>query len=123
MNTVAGNEILVLDAPERYPQLNVYGLNPGLIATEIRSNYMGHNKWVFAIMEGAIRVFSQRPEGYARRIVPLLVSPDIKGASGALFGKKGRAILPSDGMAESHRARYRAASDALLARALEGAPG
>jgi len=117
MNTVAGNEILVLEAPKQYPQLNVYGLNPGLIATQIRSNYMGHNKWAFAIMEGAIRLFSQSPEAYARRIVPLMVSPDLDGVSGALFDSKGRAILPSEGMTERYRKQFLAASDALLARA------
>lgn len=120
MNTVAGNEILVLEAPEQYPQLNVYGLNPGLISTQIRSNYMGHNKWAFAFMEGVIRLFFQRPEAYARRIVPLMVSPDLERVSGTLFDSKGRAILPSKGMSRGYRKQFMAASEALLARASGG---
>lgn len=31
MNTVAGDEMLVLDAARRFPQVNVFGLNPKLI--------------------------------------------------------------------------------------------
>ena len=119
MNTVAGNEILVLDAPQRYPRLNVYGLNPGLIATDIRSNYMGHRKWLFSLVEVAIRLFSQDPETYARRIVPLMVSPDLEDASGVLFDSKGRAVMPSEGMTESHRMHFMAGSDRLLARAID----
>jgi NAD(P)-dependent dehydrogenase (short-subunit alcohol dehydrogenase family) len=41
MNTVAGNEILVLDAAERYPHANFFGLNPGFVTTNIRSNLLG----------------------------------------------------------------------------------
>jgi hypothetical protein len=29
MNTVAGNEALVIDGAARYPGVNFYGLNPG----------------------------------------------------------------------------------------------
>ncbi len=28
MNTVAGNEMLVLDAAKRYPNASIFGLNP-----------------------------------------------------------------------------------------------
>ena len=41
MNTVAGNEMLVLDAPTRYPNATFFGLNPGLIKTNIRDNFLG----------------------------------------------------------------------------------
>lgn len=41
MNTVAGNEALVLDAVRRYPDVDFFGLNPGLIKTNIRSNVLG----------------------------------------------------------------------------------
>ena len=41
MNTVAGNEMLVLDAAKRYPHATFFGLNPGLIRTEIRDIYLG----------------------------------------------------------------------------------
>ena len=41
MNTVAVNEALELDGAKRYPHIGVYGLNPGLIKTDIRNNYLG----------------------------------------------------------------------------------
>ncbi len=37
INTVAGNEVLVLDATGRYPQFGAFGLNPGLIKTNIHA--------------------------------------------------------------------------------------
>ena len=41
MNTVAGNEMLVLDAAKRYPDASFFGLNPGFISTNICSNLLG----------------------------------------------------------------------------------
>jgi hypothetical protein len=117
MNTVAGNEILVLDAARRYPHLNVYGINPGLVKTNIRSNFLGHRKLVFGMMEGIIGLLTPTPAQYARRIAPLLVSPDIEQHSGALFDSKARAILPSEGLTEEYRRKFTVASEALLTRA------
>jgi NAD(P)-dependent dehydrogenase (short-subunit alcohol dehydrogenase family) len=117
MNTVAGNEILVLDAARRYPHLNVFGINPGLVKTNIRSNFLGHRKFVFSLLEGLIGLLTPTPAQYARRMTPLLVSPDIEPYSGALFGSKARAILPSKGLSEEYRRKFTAASEALLVRA------
>jgi NAD(P)-dependent dehydrogenase (short-subunit alcohol dehydrogenase family) len=116
MNTVAGNEILVLDAARRYPHLNVYGVNPGLVKTNIRSNFMGHHKFVFSLLEGIIGLLTPSPAQYASRMTPLLVSPDIEPHGGALFDQKARAILPSEGLTDAHMRQFIAASDALLAR-------
>ncbi|MDR0776747.1 MAG: SDR family NAD(P)-dependent oxidoreductase [Azonexus sp.] len=116
MNTVAGNEILVLDAARRYPHLNVYGVNPGLVKTNIRSNFLGHRKFVFSLLEGIIGLLTPSPAQYARRMAPLLVSPAIEPHSGALFDNKARAILPSEGLTEAHIRKFTAVSEALLAR-------
>ncbi len=115
MNTVAGNEMLVLDAVKRYPHLDSFGLNPGLVKTNIRSNFLGRSRF-FGLIEGLIGMFNPTPEEYAGRIVPLLVTPDIEGRSGALFDRKGQAILPSAGLSEAHIGRFLAASEALVAR-------
>jgi NAD(P)-dependent dehydrogenase (short-subunit alcohol dehydrogenase family) len=117
MNTVAGNEILVLDAARRYPHLNVFGINPGLVKTNIRSNLLGHKKLVSGLLEGLIGLLTPTPARYARRMVPLLVSPDIEYHSGTMFDKKAKAIAPSDGLTEAHMRKFIAASEALLARA------
>lgn len=51
MNTVAGNEAFVLNAAKLYPSVNFFGLNPGIISTNIRSNLMGRNTFRFRLME------------------------------------------------------------------------
>jgi NAD(P)-dependent dehydrogenase (short-subunit alcohol dehydrogenase family) len=116
-NTVAGNEALVLDAARRCPQLDVFGLNPGLIKTSIRSNFLGEGSLKHRVMEGILGLIMQSPESYARQIVPLLVSPQIAGFSGAMFNGKGKAILPSSVFAEDYVDEYIAASEGLAQRA------
>jgi hypothetical protein len=41
MNTVAANEALVLGAAPRYPGIILYGLNPGLVKSDVRSHFLG----------------------------------------------------------------------------------
>lgn len=115
MNTVAGNEILVLDAAQRYPHLDSFGLNPGLVKTNIRSNFLGKSRF-FRLLEGLIGTFNPSPEQYATRIVPLLVTPDIEGRSGAMFDRKARAIRPSAGLTEARIQKFLIASEALVVR-------
>jgi hypothetical protein len=43
-NTVVGNESLVKEFAS-IPKVKAYGLNPGLIATDIRSNFLGKDSW------------------------------------------------------------------------------
>jgi NAD(P)-dependent dehydrogenase (short-subunit alcohol dehydrogenase family) len=116
MNTVAGNEMLVLNAAKRYPNATFFGLNPGLIKTNIRSNLMGADTLRFRLMEWMIGLFTPSPETYAKRITPLLISPDIESHSGAMFDRKGQAILPSPGLTDSHVNAFIAASEALVSR-------
>lgn len=122
MNTVAGNEMLVLDGAKRYTDINVYGLNPGLIKTAIRTNFMGGNKFLFALLEGAIGVVTPSAHVYAQQIAPLLFSNDIERRSGALFNRKGQAIVPSDGMTAAHISAFLAESQALADKALAALP-
>jgi NAD(P)-dependent dehydrogenase (short-subunit alcohol dehydrogenase family) len=116
MNTVAANEALVLDAAHRFPHLDVFGLAPGLVRTGIRSNLMGPNSLRYKLLEAALTPFAAATETYARRITPLLVSPDIEGRSGAMFNRKGAAILPSPALDGDRVAAFTAASEDLLAR-------
>jgi NAD(P)-dependent dehydrogenase (short-subunit alcohol dehydrogenase family) len=117
MNTVAGNEMLVLDAARRYPHASFYGLNPGLIKTSIRSNLLGAGSLRFRLVEGVIGLLTPSAETYAERLAPLLVSPDLEGHSGAMFDQKGRPILPTPALKDTaHVDAFLAASDALVAR-------
>src|SRR5262249_9984549 len=95
MNTVAGNEMLVLDAATRYPNRSFFGLNPGFIKTNIRTYLFGGDTLLYRFTEWMMGLMASSPESYAERLTPLLVSPDLEGHSGAMFDRKGRAILPS----------------------------
>lgn len=117
LNTVAGNEMLVLDAAKRYPHASFFGLNPGLIKTNIRSNFLGGSKYLSGLLEWVIGLLNPSAETYARNIAPLLVSPDLEARSGAMFDQQGRAIQASAGLTDSHVHAFLAASEALSSRA------
>ncbi len=118
MNTVAGNEAFVLHAAKAYPRLGVYGLNPGLIKTDIRANVLGgRNSLKFKIIEGLIGLVMISAEKYAARLAPVLLAPELEGHTGVHFNQKGIAIKPSQVMTDSHVEKLMAATDAVLARA------
>ena len=118
MQTVAANEALVLDAARRWPQVNVYGLNPGLIQTEIRANALGGTGSLrYRIVESLIGLLMPSADRYARRIVPVLFAHGLDGVSGVHFNRKGMPIRPTEGMTEARVRRFMEATDALLARA------
>jgi len=118
MNTVAGNEALVLDAAKRYPGATVFGLNPGLHRSEIRENLLGQGTLKSRVVEWMIGLWTTSVETYAERLTPLLVSPDLEVHSGAMFDQKGNAILPSARFKDqSYVGAFLAASEALVSRA------
>lgn len=118
MNTVAGNEALVLDGVTRHPELGFFGLNPGLVKTNIRANVLGGEGSVrMRLVEWMIGLFTPTAETYAKRIVPLLVAPELEGRSGVMFNQKAKAILPTAELDEARVGRFLAESDALIARA------
>jgi NAD(P)-dependent dehydrogenase (short-subunit alcohol dehydrogenase family) len=120
MNTVAGNEMLVLDAAKRYPNASFFGMNPGVIPTNIRSNFWGGHTLRARFMEWMIGLRSPSAKTYAEQLLPLLVSPDLEGHSGAMFDRKGDAILPGAKLTSEYVERFIAASEALVDRALAG---
>ncbi|MCW2659197.1 MAG: hypothetical protein JWP83_349 [Mycobacterium sp.] len=118
-NTIAGNEALGLGANGMFPGPAYFGLGPGLIKTGIRENWMGRNGSLsYRLFEGAIGLFLQSPDQYARRIVPLLFTPELNGRSGTLFNRKGHPTSPSKGFGASYVTRYVIATTELLNRAL-----
>jgi len=118
MNTVAGNEALVLDGAQRWPAVHFFGLNPGLIKTNIRANYLGEGSLTHRLAEFFIGLLMQTPESYAERIAPLLFAPELKGRTGLMFGAKGNPILPTEGFDAAHVGRFVSASEALIAKAV-----
>lgn len=116
LGTVAANEALVIDAAGRHPHLRAYGLNPGLVKTDIRANMYGGSKLRQKLMEGMIGLFSPTAEQYADRIVPLLVAPDLDAYTGAMFNGKGHAIRRSPNITDARATEIVDASEALLRR-------
>ncbi|MBN2318968.1 MAG: SDR family NAD(P)-dependent oxidoreductase [Acidobacteria bacterium] len=94
-NTVIGNEALVLDGAVRYPKVNFYGLNPGIIKSGIITGILGERSLIFRLQQILVGALFQSADEYAERILPLLVSPDIEGHSGAMFGRYGDPIHAS----------------------------
>ena len=117
MNTVAGNESLVLDAAGRYPGLDVFGLNPGFVKSEIRGNLFGPGTLRHRLFESALGLVTTSPDRYAHRITPVLTSPDLDGRSGAMIDRTGAVIRPTPGLTEAHVAAFLAESTELVARA------
>jgi len=117
MNTVAGNEMLVLESGKKYPHLNVYGLNPGLIKTSIRDNFFGKGSLKSKVAESLIGFFTPTADEYAERMLPMMVSAGIELESGAMFDRKANAILASEGLTREHISTFMTASEALVARA------
>ncbi len=118
MNTVAGNEMLVLDAVKRYPHVSFFGLNPGLVRTAIRDNFLGAGTLKSRVAEWLIGLLNPSAEQYADRVGPLLVSPDLEGHSGAMFDRKGEPIAASPGLTEAHVHAFLTASEGLVTRVL-----
>lgn len=116
MNTVAGNEALVVDYARRYPNVGFYGLNPGLIKTNIRANFLGEGSWTHRLAETVLGWFTPTPERYASTMVPVLVAPELEARTAVMFGKKGHPILVSEGMTPEYAQGFIEATEALLAR-------
>ena len=95
MNTFAGNEALVLHGGAAWRQHGAaaFGLNPGLIRTGIRANYLGTGL-LSTVVEALIGARSMSPEAYAAAIVPLLFAPELDAHPGAFFDSSADAILP-----------------------------
>lgn len=93
--TVVGNEALVLDGASRYPGVNFYGLNPGLVQSNIMAGVFGERSFALKLQRTIIGLLFQKPREYAAKILPLLICPDIEGRSGAMFGRHGDPIEPN----------------------------
>ena len=118
MNTVAGNEMLVLEQRRKTPTVLFFGLNPGLVKTRIRSNFLGEGSLKHRATEFLIGLFTQSPEGYAARVAPLLTARELEGRSGVMFGAKANPISPTAGLDDARVEQFMAASNALVDRAL-----
>lgn len=96
-NTVGANEALVINSVKENQNVNTFGLNPGIIQTGIRSNYMGEG-WMSSILEWIISKTTQEATTYANKVVPLLWAPELEKYNGSMFNNNAEFILPSKEM-------------------------
>lgn len=116
MNTVAGNEALVIELARRHPEAGFFGLNPGLIKTNIRANLFGEGSFTHRLAETVLGWFTPTPDRYAGWIVPVLTAPELEARTAVMFGQKGTPILASEGMTPEYARAFIEASEALLSR-------
>lgn len=95
MNTVAGNEILVHYAAKLFPHFNTFGINPGVVKTNIRANWIGDKKLLSGLLEGLIGMLNPTPAQFAEKLVPILFAPELEQRNGALLTREGKALYPS----------------------------
>jgi NAD(P)-dependent dehydrogenase (short-subunit alcohol dehydrogenase family) len=124
MRTVVGNEALVTYVADKSPKANVFGLNPGLIRTEIRDNFLGKGTWASWAVEGVVGLLYPSAEAYAEQVlVQLMAAPELGEKSKVLFAADGTVLPPNPFLAEGdHQARVIKESEALLEKALKVKP-
>ncbi|GAV29228.1 hypothetical protein PMKS-002710 [Pichia membranifaciens] len=113
MNTVAGNEAIVTHYSGN-KNFSIYGLNPGLVKTNIRDNYLGENSWTSRVLEFFIGWIYKSPEQYAEIITPLLTDPTLDAASGTFYNDKAKKIPASKGLTKKYADNYIRKSRELL---------
>jgi len=101
MNTVAGNEILVHYAAKLFPHFKTFGINPGVVKTNIRSNWLGNKKLLSGVLEGLIGLLNPTPSQFAERLVPILFAPELESCNGALLTRTEKALCPSKGIQDN----------------------
>lgn len=121
MNTVIGNEALVFHLADKNPDLNVYGLNPGLIKTEIRDNLLGKGSWLSSIIETLIGLLSQSAQTYSEKIIiQLLINGELEGKNKAMIDSKGNYIEPNPNLIiDNNQEKVIKVSEELIDRALK----
>jgi len=123
--TVALNEALVYELARRYPDLHIYGLNPGLIKTAIRDNvHGGEGSFFGGIIETLIGLFNPTVDQYVdRSLLALILSPTLQSQSAISFSAHGEAV-PKSPWTSSPENWQKAwdASQKLLTKVVPGAP-
>ncbi|KAJ1538912.1 hypothetical protein HK405_013395, partial [Cladochytrium tenue] len=118
LNTVIVNEALIswtVDASSH--TVDVIGLNPGLIKTEIRDNYLGHGSWLSFIVESLIGLTQQSAETFARNVlVHVLASESV--VSGEIYGPDGGWLQPNPNLSDELRREVLEESEQLVQRGL-----
>jgi NAD(P)-dependent dehydrogenase (short-subunit alcohol dehydrogenase family) len=119
MRTVVVNEALVQHYAVK--GMHIYGLNPGLIATDIRSSlHGGMGSCCGSCLEGCIGLFNPSVEQYTATLLPILLS-DTPAPKGTSFGQSGKPILPTPELTDPAVVhKWMGAANALIAAKASG---
>ncbi len=116
---MVANEALVNYLADRVPTANVYGLNPGMVKTEIRDNVLGKGSWLSTLTEGLIGLIYPTAEKYANNVlVHAMVSPDLESSSKTLIDSNGRKLNPNVNLTSEVQEKIMTETVKLLERAL-----
>ena len=122
MRTVVVNEALV--AHHASKGMHIYGLNPGLIATDIRSSlHGGMGSCCGSCLEGCIGLFNPSVKQYVSKLLPILLSPT-PAPKGTSFGQSGKPISPTPELTDPTQVNtWMEAAGNLVAKASGAASG
>eukprot|EP00475_Leptophrys_vorax_P029973 TRINITY_DN4446_c0_g1_i1.p1 TRINITY_DN4446_c0_g1~~TRINITY_DN4446_c0_g1_i1.p1 ORF type:complete len:319 (-),score=90.68 TRINITY_DN4446_c0_g1_i1:84-1040(-) len=95
MNTVVANDALTIGLARRNPDLSVFGLNPGLIVTEIRSNVYDGNATMEWFVESLLGLFTPTADQYGELILPVFVTDLRKPGEEIFFNQRGQPVHKS----------------------------
>lgn len=122
MNTVIGNDALVENLSKLYPSVNVYGLNPGVLKTDIIAPFLGGKEsWLSKMQQFVIGQLCPSVEDYVNKTLKhLLVTAEIEHESGTYFNQYGERIQGAGWLASdpSNTKRILAEADKLYIQAL-----
>jgi len=118
-NTVVFNEALVFDAASRFPEINTFGMNPGVIKTNIMSGVLGQSSLAQRVQQALVGLLFQSAETYAEKVAPLVVHRALENRSGSLFNRHAQPIEPNSWLVDDdHCTRVVEAAEALSKRVL-----
>ena len=122
MNGVIGNDALVEKMAKFHPSINVYGLNPGILKTDIVANFLGGKKaWLSKVQQWVVEKLCPSAEEYVNTTLRhLLVTPEIEQLSGSYFNQFGERIKGAVWLrTEGNTDKILSAAGKLVNRAME----
>jgi hypothetical protein len=116
IHTVIANDALVLGMRRRHPNLLIWGLNPGFVRTDIRSNAF-RVKAFGKVVDGIIGTHALSTQEYALVALHVLANPQLSSGVFA-WSNRNRPISPSDFLADqSNVDKIWTLTDQLIAKA------
>ncbi len=94
-NTIIGNEAIVHKYSMKNNGFHCFGLNPGLIKSDIRTGLTGQDSLLTRIVEWFISAFNQDSDTYADKLMSLFLSSDLDDYNGLMFNKNADLIETS----------------------------